>query len=123
MHEPVLVLADAVLTDALSSPSPQSTGAFVDELDLGVHRFWSIAIPVSGASSASLSLRRGLAVLVSPELTLFSTPLHTVATTVLFGWGYLAEIINRFGRDILRMKHRIVRRPPSSPPLPPRPRH
>ncbi|GAA5936300.1 hypothetical protein JCM3775_006457 [Rhodotorula graminis] len=54
-----------------------STGAFVDELDLGVHRFWSIAIPVS------------------------------VATTVLFGWGYLAEIINRFGRDILRMKHRI----------------
>lgn len=54
------------------------------------------------------------------ELTLrLSSSSHTVATTVLFGWGYLAEIINRFGRDILRMKHRIVRRPPLPPPPPP----
>lgn len=55
-----------------------------------------------------------------PELTLHVAAVtHTVATTVLFGWGYLAEIINRFGRDILRMKHRIVRRPPLPPPPPP----
>lgn len=37
-----------------------------------------------------------------------SRPL-AVATTVLFGWGYLAEILNRFRRDFLRMWHRIVR--------------
>ncbi|TNY18471.1 hypothetical protein DMC30DRAFT_418810 [Rhodotorula diobovata] len=54
-----------------------STGSFVDELDKGVSRFWSIALPVS------------------------------IATTVLFGWGYLAEILNRFRRDFLRMWHRI----------------
>ncbi|BGP49160.1 hypothetical protein JCM10450v2_005043 [Rhodotorula kratochvilovae] len=53
-----------------------STGSFVGELDLGVHRFWEIALPVS------------------------------IATVILFGWAYLVEIFSRARRDVLRMWHR-----------------
>ncbi|GAA6052075.1 hypothetical protein JCM3770_006617 [Rhodotorula araucariae] len=53
-----------------------STGGFIGELDLGVHRFWEIALPVS------------------------------IATVILFGWAYLVEIYGRARRDILRMWHR-----------------
>ncbi|GAA6002879.1 uncharacterized protein JCM10292_001352 [Rhodotorula paludigena] len=54
-----------------------STGSFVDELDVGVHRFWMIVIPVS------------------------------VATVLLCAWGYVVELVKAARRDLLRLWHKM----------------
>ncbi|GAA6034503.1 hypothetical protein JCM8097_005361 [Rhodosporidiobolus ruineniae] len=54
-----------------------TTGHFLDELDAGVSRFWTIVIPVS------------------------------IATIVIFGWDYLAQVIRAMRRNLLRMWHRV----------------
>ncbi|GJN91363.1 hypothetical protein Rhopal_004384-T1 [Rhodotorula paludigena] len=54
-----------------------STGSFVDELDVGVHRFWMIVIPVS------------------------------VATVLLCAWGYVVELVKAGRRDLLRLWHKM----------------
>ncbi|GAA5911884.1 hypothetical protein JCM6882_005230 [Rhodosporidiobolus microsporus] len=54
-----------------------TTGHFIDELDVGVSRFWSIVIPTS------------------------------VITVVLFGWEYLAMIFRAMYRNFRRVWHKI----------------
>ncbi|GAA5902122.1 hypothetical protein JCM5296_006609 [Sporobolomyces johnsonii] len=55
-----------------------STGYFVDELDIGVHRFWEIIIPI------------------------------TVITVLLFAWTYLVEITKSLRRNALRLHHKML---------------
>ncbi|GAA5960510.1 hypothetical protein JCM21900_000123 [Sporobolomyces salmonicolor] len=54
-----------------------STGYFVDELGLGVHRFWEIIIPI------------------------------TVITVLVFAWTYLVEISKSLRRTALRLYHKM----------------
>ncbi|GAA5980874.1 hypothetical protein JCM11641_004751 [Rhodosporidiobolus odoratus] len=54
-----------------------TTGDFPDELDMGVNRFWSIALPVS------------------------------IITVILFGWEYLVQIFKAMRRNVLRVWHKV----------------
>ncbi|CEQ41333.1 SPOSA6832_03024 [Sporobolomyces salmonicolor] len=58
-----------------------STGYFVDELGLGVHRFWEIIVPITGK----------------------------VITVLVFAWTYLIEISKSLRRTALRLYHKMVR--------------